>query len=181
MAFYNLISFAILTLELVTFLVVIFPLPFAWRRAMFKAIAESHIIARLQYGLKITFIFIAVLFADAVNQMLKIHREREALATSPAGVAATPDMRAQADYRSRKFLSERNFYLHGSCLVLSLILSRTYSLVLDLIRAQEELAVLQAQTGTGGPEAEKLAQPGKLLSEVEKPKVKPQVVDKKKE
>jgi len=77
--------------------------------------------------------------------------------------------------------AERNFYLHGSCLVLSLILSRTYSLVLDLIRAQEELAVLQAQTGTGGPEAEKLAQPGKLLSEVEKPKVKPQVVDKKKE
>ncbi|KPV72033.1 uncharacterized protein RHOBADRAFT_9373, partial [Rhodotorula graminis WP1] len=148
---YNLISFAILTLELMTFLVVIFPLPFAWRRAMFKAIAESHIIARLQYGLKITFIFIAILFADAVNQMLKIHREREA----PAGVAATPDMRAQADYRSRKFLSERNFYLHGSCLVLSLILSRTYSLVLDLIRAQEELAVLQAQTGTGGPEAEK--------------------------
>jgi len=90
---------------------------------------------QLQYGLKITFIFIAVLFADAVNQMLKIHREREAcvptslsvsslvlpagsltrptlllslarsLATSPAGVAATPDMRAQADYRSRKFLS----------------------------------------------------------------------------
>ncbi|TNY24128.1 B-cell receptor-associated protein 31-like-domain-containing protein [Rhodotorula diobovata] len=180
MAFYNLISFGILVAELLTFFVVIFPLPFAWRRAMFKAIAESHIIARLQYGLKITFIFIAVLFADAVNQMLKIHREREAVsAAGPAGVAAAPDMRAQADYRSRKFLSERNFYLHGSCLVLCLILSRTYSLVRDLIRAQEDLAILQAQTGTGGPEAERLADPSKRLGDTDKKKVKPQVVDKK--
>jgi hypothetical protein len=32
---------------------------------------------QLLFGLKITFIFVALLFTDAVNQMLKIHRERE--------------------------------------------------------------------------------------------------------
>jgi len=74
------------------------PLPFTWRRALFKTIAESRefvetvsssftadffppefteIIAKVQYGLKITFIFVALLFVDAVNQMLKIQREKE--------------------------------------------------------------------------------------------------------
>lgn len=46
------------------------------------------------------------------------------------------------DFRQR---SERNFYLHGFTLFLSLILSRVYSLVLDLIKAQEDLAIIKAQ------------------------------------
>lgn len=41
----------------------------------FSRLAE--IIAKVQYGLKITFIFVALLFVDAVNQMLKIQREKE--------------------------------------------------------------------------------------------------------
>ena len=80
------------------------------------------------------------------------------------------DLRSQTDYRSRKFLAgafhsrcsnlfclyrvlisttehrtERNFYLHGFTLFLSLILSRVYSLVLDLIKAQEDLAIIKSQ------------------------------------
>ncbi|GAA6001731.1 uncharacterized protein JCM10292_005013 [Rhodotorula paludigena] len=176
MAIHNQLAFGVLLGELVTFGVLIVPLPFTWRRALFKAIAESPILAKVQYGLKITFIFVAVLFADAVNQMLKIHREKE-IATGAAGV---PDMRAQSDYRSRKFLSERNFYLHGSCLIFSLILSRTYSLVLDLIKAQEDLAILKAQTGQ--PEG-KIAAPAPedRIQDADHKKVKPQVVDKKKD
>jgi hypothetical protein len=38
---------------------------------------RAEIIAKVQYGLKITFIFVALLFVDAVNQMLKIQREKE--------------------------------------------------------------------------------------------------------
>ncbi|CDR48330.1 RHTO0S17e01332g2_1 [Rhodotorula toruloides] len=176
MAIQNLIAFGIVGIEILTFFVLIVPLPFTWRRALFKTIAESHIIAKIQYGLKITFIFIALMFVDAVNQMVKIHREREASANVAGGLA--PDARSQADYRSRKFLSERNFYLHGSCLFLSLILSRTYSLVLDLIRAQEELAIVKAQA-TGSPSAEAAADPDKRLGETDKKKVKTVVVDKK--
>ncbi|GAA5931632.1 hypothetical protein JCM10213_003162 [Rhodosporidiobolus nylandii] len=176
MALHNVAAFGLLVLQVVVFGILIVPLPFTWRRAMFKTIAESHIIAKVQYGLKITFIFVGLLFVDAVNQMLKIHRERE-LATESG--AAIPDMRAQSDYRSRKFLSERNFYLHGSCLFLSLILSRTYSLVLDLIKAQEELAILKAQAGD--PVAkEAVPAPGDRIGESKK-KVETTVVDKKKE
>ncbi|BGP51427.1 Endoplasmic reticulum transmembrane protein 3 [Rhodotorula kratochvilovae] len=178
MAIQNQICFGILCGELLAFLFLSFPLPFSLRRKVFKTIAESHIVAKAMYGLKITFIFIAVLFADAVNQMLKIHREREALSAAVGGAAPAPDMRVQSDYRSRKFLSERNFYLHGSCLIFSLILSRTYTLVLDLIKAQEELAIVKAQTGTGTAVDEKLANPDDRIGNTDKKKVKTTVVDK---
>lgn len=110
-------------------------------------------------------------------------------------------MRTQSDYRSRKFLSgkllpsgiqgcietfangpelfaERNFYLHGSCLLLSLILSRTYSLVLDLIKAQEELAIFKAEKGStehakAAPTSDKDS-----INRLDKPKVKPETVKK---
>ncbi|GAA6014481.1 hypothetical protein JCM10207_001623 [Rhodosporidiobolus poonsookiae] len=176
MAIHNQLAFALCSAEMLVFFVLIMPLPFTWRRAMFKTIAESQIIAKIQFGLKITFIFVALLFVDAVNQMLKIHREREV--AMQAG-AATPDMRAQSDYRSRKFLSERNFYLHGSCLFLSLILSRTYSLVLDLIKAQEDVAILKAQLGHPDGEAA-VPKDGERIGETKK-KVKTTVVDKKDE
>lgn len=75
MALYNQLAFGLLLLEIVLFGVLIVPLPFTWRRALFKSIAESPIIAKVQYALKITFIFVALLFADAVNHMLKLQKE----------------------------------------------------------------------------------------------------------
>lgn len=45
-------------------------------------------------------------------------------------------------------ISERNMYLYGFTLFLSLILSRTYSLVLDLIKAQEDLVIAQAKVAS---------------------------------
>ncbi|GAA5916339.1 hypothetical protein JCM5296_003090 [Sporobolomyces johnsonii] len=174
MAIHNQLTFCLLLLEIATFAILIVPLPFTWRRALFKTIAESQIIAKVQYGLKITFIFVALLFVDAVNQMLKIHREKETLQEQGA---VRQDLRSETDYRSRKFLAERNFYLHGFTLFLSLILSRTYSLVLDLIKAQEDLAILKQQAGH--PEAKEAAPaPGDKFDPPKK-KVETHVVDKK--
>ncbi|GAA5888339.1 hypothetical protein JCM6882_008585 [Rhodosporidiobolus microsporus] len=164
MAIHNQLAFVLLTFEIALFSVLVVPLPFTWRRALLKTIAESHIIAKIQWGFKIAMVFVSLLFADAVNQMLKIHREREL--TAQVGAAA-PDMRAQSDYRSRKFLSERNFYLHGSCLFLALILSRTYSLVLDLVKAQEELAIVKAQHGDAAAKAD-LPKDGQRVGETKK-------------
>ena len=93
--------------ELATFVVLIVPLPFTWRRALFRAIAQSPIIAKLQYGLKISFIGIALLFADAVQSMMKLHKEGQLSKQS----GQTRDLRGENDFRARKFLSERNFYL----------------------------------------------------------------------
>ncbi|KAK4048395.1 Endoplasmic reticulum transmembrane protein 3 [Microbotryomycetes sp. JL201] len=156
MALYNQLAFALLVFEIVVFIVLIIPLPFTWRRALFKAVAQSKLVAKALFALKISFIFVTLLFVDAVNHMLKIQREGQLSKET----GARTDLRAETDYRSRKFLSERNFYLHGFTLFLSLILSRTYSLVLDLIKAQEDLAILKSKgAGVGSSsDSEKLKQ-----------------------
>lgn len=38
-------------------------------------ISESKIIAKLQYGMKITFIFILILFIDSVNRVYRVQVE----------------------------------------------------------------------------------------------------------
>ncbi len=103
----NTIAFGLLVFEISTFIVLIVPLPFTWRRALFRSIAQSPIIAKVQYGLKISFIGIALLFADAVQSMMKLHREGQ----QSKELGQARDLRGENDFRARKFLSERNFYL----------------------------------------------------------------------
>ncbi|KAF1354447.1 hypothetical protein EJ07DRAFT_182501 [Lizonia empirigonia] len=57
------------------FCALIVPLPFTWRRKLFTFISESPIIAKLQYGMKITFIFILILFVDSVNRVYRVQLE----------------------------------------------------------------------------------------------------------
>lgn len=60
----------------------------------------------------------------------------------------------------RKFYSQRNMYLCGFTLFLSLILNRTFTLILDVMRLEDRL---RAYEGTGGSqkESEKLGAAGK--------------------
>lgn len=53
----------------------IIPLPFTIKRKLFTFISENPIIAKLQYGLKITFIFILILFVDSVNRVYRVQVE----------------------------------------------------------------------------------------------------------
>jgi len=155
MALYNLIVFQVLMFEMVLFIGLIVPMPFKWRRAMFRRISESPIVARIIYAFRILTIFIAVLLFDAVTHLLKIYKEGRQSKLQGGRV----DLRSETDWRARKFLSERNMYLTGFTLFLALILSRTYSLILDLIKAQEELAkVKRERSGVEGDEKLKALQ-----------------------
>ncbi|KAH9450625.1 hypothetical protein Pst134EB_018155 [Puccinia striiformis f. sp. tritici] len=78
MALYNWMVFSLLIIEIVTFIVLVMPLPFTWRRVLFRFLATSKLVAKLQYALKILFIFVTVLFVDSVQRMTKIHHEGEA-------------------------------------------------------------------------------------------------------
>lgn len=141
MALYNQGVFVLLIAEMLLFVILVLPLPWKLRRKLFKFIAESPAIAKLVYGLKITFIFISILFIDAVQHMVKVQKEgRTAKQTG-----ARADSRSETDWRSRKFLSERNMYLTGFTLFLSIILNRTYNLILELIAAQEQLAKVKGE------------------------------------
>ena len=63
----------------------IIPMPFAAKRKMFNFISESPIVAKLQYGMKITFIFILILFLDSVNRVYRVQVEMSALHKDTTG------------------------------------------------------------------------------------------------
>lgn len=136
MTLYYSIVFALLVFEMAMFMVLIVPLPFSARRKLFQFLATSEVVAKINYGVRITFIFVAVLFIDAFQRMMKVSAESH-VAQENQGFT---DFRSESNYHAKKFYAQRNVYLTGFTLFLSLILARTYSLVLDLINAQEELA-----------------------------------------
>ncbi|KAF1971683.1 endoplasmic reticulum protein-like protein [Bimuria novae-zelandiae CBS 107.79] len=149
MTLYYSLVFLLLVTEMFIFLALIVPLPFTWRRKLFTFISESPIIAKLQYGMKITFIFILILFIDSVNRVYRVQVELAAFQKTdgrggPVAMGGSERMEVQA----RKFYSQRNMYLCGFTLFLSLILNRTYVMILDVLRLEEEVKTLKGDPAT---------------------------------
>jgi len=82
---FSLQVFLLLVTEMLIFLALIVPLPFTWRRKLFTFISESPIIAKLQYGMKITFIFILILFVDSVNRVYRVQVELSGMGNQQGG------------------------------------------------------------------------------------------------
>ena len=72
-----------------------------------------------------------------------------------SSVAGTERLEVQA----RKFYSQRNMYLCGFTLFLSLILNRTYIMILDVLRLEEKLKQYEG-TDKNSKQSDKLAQAG---------------------
>ena len=78
------------------------------------------------------------------------------------------------EVQARKFYSQRNMYLTGFTLFLSLILNRTYGMILDVLRLEEKLKLYEGDKHAGGKQGEKLDagfradQIGQLKRELEK-------------
>ncbi|EKD18512.1 uncharacterized protein L3040_007463 [Drepanopeziza brunnea f. sp. 'multigermtubi'] len=159
MTLYYSLVFLLLVAEMVLFVLLIVPLPFTIRRKMFTFISESPVVAKLQYGMKITFIFILILFVDSVNRVYKVQMElTEANKTAGQTVMGHERMEVQA----RKFYSQRNMYLCGFTLFLSLILNRTYTMILDVLRLEEKIKKYEGDPKAKGKESEKLANAGNV-------------------
>lgn len=122
------------------FCLLVLPLPFTWRRQLFLFINTSPIVAKLQYGLKITFIFILVLFVDSVNRVFKVSEE----GTNQVDAGMREQYRS--DMQARKFYSQRNMYLTGFTLFLSLILNRVFVLVNDTLKLQDQISNMQTSS-----------------------------------
>ncbi|KAF8550885.1 B-cell receptor-associated 31-like protein [Imleria badia] len=142
MTIYYSLTFLLLAAEMVTFCILVFPLPYAVRKRLFRFCAESPIIAKVAYGLKISFIFVGILFADALQRMIRVTAEFE----SARADHTMHDARTESTIAARKFYAQRNMYLTGFCLFLSLVLARTFQIVLDLIQTQEEYGKLKKAT-----------------------------------
>ncbi|WVF69011.1 hypothetical protein IAT40_003785 [Kwoniella sp. CBS 6097] len=140
--------------ELALFGAIVCPMPFALRKRMFHFLSENPIVAKVQYGLKITFIFVAVLFVDALQRMVRIAQEGAAAKAKPD----VTDVRTETNYAARRFYAQRNLYLTGATLFLSLLLARVFYIVLDFIHVQESYTALQTkvakQSGASGENQE---------------------------
>ncbi|KAI6126389.1 endoplasmic reticulum protein [Pisolithus croceorrhizus] len=127
---------------MVTFCLLVFPLPYTVRKKIFRFLSESPIVAKVAYALKISFIFVGILFMDALQRMFKVTAEAELIKTGQG----MQDVRTESSVAARKFYAQRNMYLTGFCLFLSLVLTRTFYIILDLIHTQEEYAKLKKAT-----------------------------------
>ncbi|KAJ9130418.1 Endoplasmic reticulum transmembrane protein 3 [Pleurostoma richardsiae] len=159
MTLYYTLVFLLLVAEMALFMLLIIPLPFTVRRKMFTFISENYYVAKLQYALKITFIFILILFIDSVNRVYRVQVELAA-ASEGTGTNAPAIMgHERLEVQARKFYSQRNMYLCGFTLFLSLILNRTYIMILEVLRLEERLKLYEGSE-KNTKQAEKLAQAG---------------------
>lgn len=64
------------------------------------------------------------------------------------------------EVQARKFYSQRNMYLCGFTLFLSLILNRTYTMILDVLRLEEENKRFKGDPRASSKSSESLAKAG---------------------
>ncbi|KAK5992769.1 hypothetical protein PT974_06185 [Cladobotryum mycophilum] len=153
--------FGLLMFEMSLFMLLLVPLPFTIKRRIFTFISENPLIAKIQYWMKITFVFILILFIDSVNRVYRVQLEvmaahEQAAKGSPTAVMGAERLEVQA----RKFYSQRNMYLCGFTLFLSLILNRTYVMILEVMRLEDKVRAYEG-TNKNTKESEKLAVAGK--------------------
>ncbi|KFY71373.1 hypothetical protein V499_08424 [Pseudogymnoascus sp. VKM F-103] len=158
MTLYYSLVFMLLVAEMGLFVLLIVPLPFNWRLKLYTFISESPVIAKIQYGLKITFIFILILFLDSVNRVYRVQVEL-ALASEQSQTGAVLG-HERMEVQARKFYSQRNMYLCGFTLFLSLILNRTYLMIMETLRLETKLKQYQGDAKASGKDAQKLEEAG---------------------
>lgn len=88
MTLYYSLVFLLLVFEMVVFGALIVPLPYSIKRKLFTFISESPLVAKLQYGIKITFIFILILFIDSCNRVYRVQLESSSAAAKQGSAEA---------------------------------------------------------------------------------------------
>ncbi|KAJ2905711.1 B-cell receptor-associated 31-like protein [Zalerion maritima] len=149
MTLYYTLVFALLMAEMAIFMLLIIPFPFKVRRKIFTFISESRLVAKLQYGLKITFIFILILFIDSVNRVYRVQIELMSNSESRGSNGAAAIVgHERTEVQARKFYSQRNMYLCGFTLFLSLILNRTYTMILEILKLEERVKAFESRNSS---------------------------------
>ncbi len=93
--------------------------------------------------------------------MNRVYRVQVELAsTKDKNQAAVLGGSERMEVQARKFYSQRNMYLCGFTLFLSLILNRTYVMILDTLRLEERVKQLEGDPATKGKESNQLANAG---------------------
>jgi hypothetical protein len=66
------------------------------------------------------------------------------------------------EVQARKFYSQRNMYLCGFTLFLSLILNRTYIMILEVLRLEDRIKLMEGDKKAGGKDSARVAEAGSV-------------------
>lgn len=127
------------------FFLLVAPLPTNVRRRALVFLSENAIMAQIQVGLKFTFFFILILFADSVNRVYRVQQEIAAAHEGTGPLSGNLLHGDRNEVQVRRFYSQRNMYLCGFTLFLSHILDRTYALVWELVEVRQQLSEKEAE------------------------------------
>ncbi|KAG0303011.1 hypothetical protein BGZ98_007053 [Dissophora globulifera] len=159
--------FTLLMTEVITFIFLILPLPFTWRRGMLNFLSKSPLMAKLHYVMKIVFIFVFILFIDSLNRVIKVEEVR-----------SDNDHHHHHSHNEttvKRFYAQRNMYawhraimtsvtyLTGFTVFLSLILNRTFFMILDLVKSEEKMEVVKKQAAQQSKEYARVLESEKNL------------------
>lgn len=139
--YYNLV-FGLLVIEMVLFTILSLPLPSKIRKPILHAISTPFQKTEFNIAIKCILAFIFILFVDSVNRVNSINEELTGLSTAqnlnPAQQASFNPAADRSEVQARRFYAQRNLYLTGFTLFLTLIVTRTYRLVAELLSLKEE-------------------------------------------
>lgn len=158
--YYNLV-FGLLVIEMAFFTILSLPFPRAVRRKVLATASAPFKSEQVQIALKCIFGFVLVLFIDSVNRVYSVTSELHAAAPN-TNAPLTGVLNDRSEVQARRFYAQRNMYLCGFTLFLTLILTRTYSLVAELITTKDKLddltvnSALVGKTGADSPEVAQL-------------------------
>ncbi|KAH3899952.1 related to Endoplasmic reticulum transmembrane protein 3 [Saccharomycodes ludwigii] len=142
MSLYFLLIFSILVTEMVFFILLGLPLPTKYRKPLTLLIIKPFRNQTVQVTIKCIIVFVFVLFADCVSKLMTLNEELYSKkrgegifgeTTGGGGGGAFLSSGARADIYSRKFYAQRNMYLTGITLFLSLCVTRIFGLVIELL------------------------------------------------
>ncbi|KAK6458703.1 receptor-associated protein [Scheffersomyces xylosifermentans] len=141
--YYNLV-FLLLATEMAFFAVLSLPFPRALRRRVLTVASAPFKNEQFQIAIKCILAFVLVLFIDSVNRVYTVTSELHSTSPGPAGNIGAGILNDRSEIQARRFYAQRNMYLCGFTLFLTLILTRTYSLVAELIATKDKLDAYKA-------------------------------------
>lgn len=158
--YYNLV-FGLLVTEVVFFTILSLPYPRKIRRTVLTTVSKPFRNEKFQIALKCILGFVLVLFADSVNRVMSVNSELEGSKANNSGV-----FHDRSEIQARRFYSQRNMYLCGFTLFLTMILLRTYSLVTELLITKDKVDSLKTEDNIHETDAEDSPELIKLKSEL---------------
>ncbi|KAI5954088.1 ECM3 [Candida margitis] len=139
------------------------------RRTVLATVSAPFRSEQFQIALKCVLGFVFVLFVDSVNRVYAVTSE---LTSATQAHPGTSIMNDRSEIQARRFYAQRNMYLCGFTLFLTLILTRTYNLVVELIATKDKVDALKENNAEAGSataeDSEELAKLKAQLAEKER-------------